>query len=505
MAKKRKNISKRVKRYLRDNGSKIFRIALVIGVLVVALYFAVWFDNEGDRGGSYSASGAGPVVSSAEQYELALGLLENGKTQEARDKMQVIAPLGESSINKRGHAPAHLWLARDLLGGFNASFLNGLPVNYLKEGKSDLPANYVSNDRSKKAIKHLEHAIAIDNKMPDSSMLLAGLYLLENRRSDAVDVLVAAIGNEENPQAELLIPLAVVMTYEGDELEIEENALLGIDRVRRELSIRSRNKLSSQLTYLAHALVIKNFDVVNLVARRLAVSAGSRDDGGRVASQVGSAVDFWKALFLEQSPSESAASPNHVVKYLVESYSKDRSSPVLTRALQDLLGAYPEVKPEMKELLEKMPSSTDGESGSVPSEFFMLLDKLGAGAELPRKDYLEKAIKSDPQNLSAYFALIEYHLTQNEPDYGKARSLVDEINSDPAMLRLLEPDHFRIVGKLYIHEGKWEEAVMALEKALATTGNKKEIHELLSIAYGKLGKQDISQMHSSLATQTQAK
>jgi len=481
------------------------RLYAVIGLFVAVLGVGAWFaaTSEGpevqvmDFGDALTSKNAQSI--SKASYEDALVLIEEGKMDDARKIMTRLAPLSAVTETPQGNGKAHLWVAQQDLGSGEVLFLERFPLEYSLTQPSQ-PAKVFREDlQIKEIVRHLEIAVKLSPELNEAYLLLASMKLWQSKRDEALNALMAGISDEQGIHDSLLIALANTTTYEGDELELKEWAWLGFSTLGHEVAGRGRGSLSQRLGYAAYALLLGKYEVVDLVVKRIErdFSGGARSElAGRVAQSLKMAVPYFKAIaHLEASHTSGDYTP--VVSALVKALVIQPENVTLVLAVQQVVREMPALRPKVKQWLDE--SGIDGvdevvKNGVGASLFYLLMSDLSE-ERIEKRKYLERALAVSAHDPDILLALVQLRLKAAEPAYEDLKRMLKEVelgmpHGSPKLTEV-----YWAQGQVLFHLQEIPESIGRLERALALSSEKAEVHRLLAQAYQKAGHPELAKVH----------
>ncbi|HEX6985296.1 MAG TPA: tetratricopeptide repeat protein [Planctomycetaceae bacterium] len=148
----------------------------------------------------------------------------------------------------------------------------------------------------------------------------------------------------------------------------------------------------------------------------------------------------------------------------------------------------PEANRQAREMLEGLLAA-----GEQPPAVHMALGlKAWQGGDLEKaRWHFERAYELDPalSGVANNLAWVLSH--QAEPELDRALAIIE-----PVIERFPDEPHFLDTrGEIYLRQGRWEEALRDLERALPRLKGNARIHESLATVYERLGRPEIAERH----------
>jgi predicted Zn-dependent protease len=390
------------------------------------------------------------------QYGLALVAELRGDPTGARQLMEGIAP-----ADRPGHAPAHLWLARQLQAAAESAKpseqLQQLQAmeTHLRHVLQTEPQNVEAHhtlgqwySRIGRFDKAIEHFAPIVNTVPDCRLTLAQMYVLAGNRTLAESHGKAARDEFEqkakrNPadlDAELMLARAEL--FLSNPQRAVEILTRGLERTNDD---RFRRDLVS--TYLSW------FDRTSAqdLARRLDLLQKAMSYG-----PAGEQVLIRFQAFMDQESQESA---------------------------------------KAKQILERVVA--EGKETAI-AHFFLAILSVRASDHASARTHLETAYRERPQT-AVIANNLAWILANSEP-FDLPRAL--DIANRAVELSALDPQVRETRGQILAKLGRYRESIADLESALEALPNTKPIHETLAKAYEHLGEKELSAAHRRHAQAT---
>ncbi len=444
---------------------------------------------------------------------------EAGDGAEAGALMVQLAPLSEGTIQPRGYAQAHLWMAKHYLGAFTPEFLQVFPLNATEGKPSEVPITLQEEDKTFRAQRHLEHAIALAPELGDAPLLLSAVWMARGKRAAALEVLIRAIAHPTDPHPELQVSLSNLLTYEGDDLAMEEKAWLSLTVLGRKVSkSHARDDFYQRMEYALNALILKKFEMVASVLRKMERDFSNSEKFPQAAGSIAGlrmAVLYRQAVMVSvEAAGQSGAGAASMRMKLVEALGKvlevqpDHLSVI--NALSSLLKANPELGAEIKELIEKAAQasrpagSVSGDQkdavrseGASAAKSHLILSALTDGDAEKTKKHLEAALQSTPNDPDVLMGLASLLSKEEKPDHSR----VVKLSTDAIQLKNAQsgghagPDDYLIQGRALLALGQWQPSIIALEKALSSHPDQRLMHQLLAKAYRGAGRPKLAKMH----------
>jgi tetratricopeptide (TPR) repeat protein len=384
------------------------------------------------------------------EYQTAYALGQDGKYSEAYERMKRLAP-----ADRPGYPPAHSWIVHHLLLG-------------LLEDSDEA--------RMRLAKAHLDHLHSLGTKNPNIDLWRA-LWLSKNQQpEEAAKVL--------EPLVSRIPPAAVMRMKIHALLNKPDDARSDARWVRSHMQDRSDNgdALSPQDFndwQIAERLLGNVPKAHSLAERWLKAEPTSKE--ARAALAELSQRMFDRALAAPNPDAERMAALFVQAGELAEDHTRLQKQ---VAALYRLRSRFPVADEVVIRIVD---------SPKTPAT---ILEAIGTAAatvgELDKaKDYLQRAIKMDPQNSIAWNNYAWILLQGPESDLEAALQAVTKALA-------IRPDEFRYRetrGQVLVRMARWQEAIADLEYAANGMPESRDIHLSLAKAYDALGDKQLAQVH----------
>lgn len=497
---------KKLKQHLRNWRSTYFAVALIVVSSVIIMTLANMLIKEESR---YKSTVQKIVGSPQERYERALGYEVEGDIEQARVLMFNLARLGDSAENALGFGKAHLWVAKDKLSHFNRDFIWKFPgIDQRGDNILALP-----EDEETETIQlHLAHANALNPELEEAAALWAATLASQGKRNRAIEVLMNAITHENYPHPKLYAPLIHVLAMEGNDLELRDDALyLFTDLGRTTRNARGKN-ISDRITYIISALILERYEIADNALQILESRFPARKDSSRMAHDptYESLAKQVKALRMAYHYRKAMIAFSNIRSARTSGYANvvDELEKVVLlypdcdsaiAALSYIADSDSAQKDRITNILQEVSSATASAKGSqAKSRVNISLAKLDSGSVKNKRDLLEAAVASDPNNAEVILELTGLLLREEKPDYARVKQMVSKAlrNCD----RVYHPDLYHRLGEVQVHDESWTQAIVSLERSLANASSKDAVHRLLAAAYQGIGQPGMAKQHQNLAT-----
>ena len=500
---KRKNLQRHLKLYR----STYWSLLLIISSSVIVMVLANMLIKEESR---YKTTVKKLVGSPEQRYKKALSLVIEGDDKQAWVMMFNLARLGDSAENPLGYGKAHLWVANHKLAHFNADFIWKFP-GLDKRGDNILA---LPEDEETASIQlHLSHAVALNPELKKAYPLWAATLVSQGKRNQAVEVLMNAVGHEDEPHPELHVPLAHVLAMRGNDLELKDRMLYLFDTLGRTTRHSRGTDISGRITYILSAIILKRYEIADNALQILEsrFSSNRANRGELVSSQKTSPAQQVKALRMAYHYNRAIEAFNELpsgastgfVKMLDELELVVRAQPSCESAIEAL--SYiaekdPSQKERVKGILQEVLSTSKASPGSKSrSQVNISLAALDPAATEDRSKLLEQAVESDPHNAEAILHLTQVLLAEASPDYSRVEQMIKKaLRTCDA---IYHADLYHRLGEVQVHYEQWQGAIVSLEKCLSKASDQAAVHQLLAKAYAAIGQSGIAAQHRKLAIQ----
>jgi len=470
-----------------------WRVGLIVVLLVVAIWVAEFTMQKEVE---HEAVVKGLTGTEEERYQHALEKASAGEMEEARVIMGRLARLGDTAERPLGFGKAHLWVAQDALSGFKSDFIWRFPMRGLEEVKR---ASLGNGKDIVLAQRHLEHAIALSPELGKAPELLAATLAAQGKRNQAVEVLLAAVSHEAHPHPSLHIPLAnlsAMKANKDDDLLLRERMLYIFSTLGQRVSSGREKSVSLRVRYVLSALELHKYENAEIALKRLEVEK-SDDEQARQVSALRMAYHYHRAIHrVEKLKSSSSGDFKEVVDDLAAVVRIQPDCQSALDALSLIAQQDPSQKLRIQQILKDVLQEKSTINPSIKSRVSSSLALMAGAKDESRRRYLEKALEENPNNAEALLRLLEFKASEARPDYIQIEKLATKALAYSSSAQ--QTECYALLGLAKLRLKKWNDAIVALEKALPETQDKVKTHRLLAEAYRAVGKPKIAKAHEEL-------
>jgi len=423
---------------------------------------------------------------SLERYLRALDLEKEGKLSAARVEMRWLAPLGRAGTS-RGIPEAHLWMANDLLDGFDAGFLLKFPLG-AEDDSLDVQPITVDENRQAEAFSHLIKALELRPDFTEALLFRAALLIAKSDRETAISSLIDGAAVIDDP-SRVVFPLIHAIAYKGDEVGLREQLWAGYSTLGNDIARSRKVETGDRIRYALFALLRGEYEGFEISLNRLEASAKKTNDMGDVLAALKVAPSYHRAVLelvdsSEFSPSETAA---HLGRCLEVAEGSQWAAP----ALAALVEKYPSLKTEVSSLIDQQ---------DLSEEMMTLLEVVVSdGGTADQVDALKNGYLESSGDSEALlrWAKATMGAEQNDPELMIQLQRYLEVN------RTVSSDEDVAIRVAYAH-GLLEKddvvgAITVLEGALQENGKTDEVRSLLVDAYHRLELSDEAKLYESMS------
>lgn len=494
-----RKIRRKLKQHLRAK-MQVYVVVLSVILLLAAAIIGAQYVAEGDV--EHRNRVKSLVASSEEQYLEAIGKIQNGEYEEAKTMMLRLARLGNTEEHTLGYGKAHLWVAKDMLPTLKADFMGKFPLGHAAENRAALQK--IDKDALALAQRHLEHVVVLNSEIEEGWTLLAASYFASNEISKGADVLIKAITHPKTPHPKLSIFLINFLFKADDDLALQERAWHWFSTLGQQIQSDDRQVVASRIRYVMSALILKKYESADIVIKRMEArfahrlndqNQGEKYSSHHIVKSTRAAYHYQRAL--AQLSSSKSASREVYAQVVNELNQVLRIQPDCKSAIDGLhyIGQQDSsFKKDIEKTLKGVLSSQVESSSATKSSVFLALALIGDKSPSEKRAYLNDALRVDAQNSDVIVHLIELMVREESPDYASIKSMAQNVLKSENSEYHARCHH--VLGLVYFRMKDWHKAIVALEKALAGSSNSSEIHHMLSVAYSKVGKSNLSKMHA---------
>ena len=493
---------RKIQRHLRDHKSTYWALLLIVVSSAIVMTLANMLIKEESR---YKKTVKELVGTPEQRYQNALGMMIEGDSKQAGVVMFNLARLGDSVDNPLGYGKAHLWVAEDKLSHFNADFIWKFPG--IDQRGSTMLA--LPEDEQTSTIQlHLAHAVALNPELERSFVLWAATLASQGERNRAAEILMNAIGHEDNPHPNLHVPLAHILAMKGNNLELKDRALYLFTNLGRTTRHSRGTDISGRITYILSAIILQRYEIADtalqILESRFATNRAQLSEAraGSPAEQVRAlrmAYHYHRAIAaFKDLPSDAVSGFDKVLEELEQVVRIQPECDSAIAALSYIAEKDSSQRERVASILQEVLSTTTSARNSqAKSRVNISLATLDPGATKDRRKLLEDAVSSDPGNAEAILQLTQVLLAEENPDHSRVEQMIRKALR--SCDQIYHPDLYHRLGEVQVHHEDWQAAIVSLEKALSEASGKQSVHQLLATAYRAIGQADIAQQHQKLA------
>ncbi len=496
---------KKIQRHLKLYRSTYWSLLLIVASSVIVMVLANMLIKEESR---YKTTVKKLVGSPEQRYNKALSLLVEGDDKQAWVMMFNLARLGDSEDDPLGYGKAHLWIANDKLSHFNDDFIWQFPgLDQRKQGVLALP-----EDEETAGIQlHLSHAVALNPELEKAYCLWAATLVSQGKRNQAVEVLMNGICNEDKPHPSLQVPLAHVIAMKGNNLELKDRMLYLFDTLGRTTRHSRGTDISGRITYILSAIILRRYDIADnalqILESRFATNRTNNSDPE--SSKKSSPAQQVKALRMAYHYSQAIAAFKKLPSGAVSGFTE------MTNELEQVLRVKPDCESAIEALSyiaerdvsqreraksilqEVLSASQKANNSKSQSQVNITLATLDPSATQDKRELLEQAVETDPQNTDAIIQLAQVLLAEAEPDYSRVEQMIRKALRSSG--NVYHADLYHRLGEVQVNDQKWQPAIVSLEKSISKASDQAAVHQLLAEAYAAIGQSKIAEQHQKLA------
>lgn len=391
------------------------------------------------------------------RYRVALQLAHGGRLTQARQLMQEIAPPGE-----RGFAPAHTWLAIDMLSR-----------SPKKEGDGAQPLN---EKEQAVLMSHLSQAVGWEGSGSALLVIYADLLMRQGKQQQALDVMAKAV--QKNPR----LRGSLAMMAKGRNKKLAEETT--VDAVKSLKATIDAGKATAE-TYVeltALQLADENYKTALETARTGLNTVGRDND--RLKMLCSEAL----RLMYRQSIRKTDKGIELNLGLLDAAMKEYPSNPNLSVEIAMLTDMGVEAPPALKALMEEQ--LANGHATAL-AHLLLANQQLKEGRLAEAIPHLELSLKQAPNhpitlnNLALALALTD------DSQFERAEELIDKaISVNPGNAEFYDSQ-----GEIRLLAGRPLDAIDSLEKAIGIDPSRRHTHELMVKAYRAAGSEDMAVVH----------
>ena len=482
---------RKLKKWLSYYGRALWIALVVVVVLWGAVYYALMTNQKTEQVdfGDARQSELAQEVSNL-GFEGGVELLDEGEFAKGRAVMQRLAPLNLASKTPQGNAKAHLWMAEDLLAGKGFGFLSVYPLDASGGKHLVSPVLLDKGNLTARCQRHLESAVALDPALVDATVLLAEVLLAQNQRNAGIAVIHQSVA--EDSQIDLSIQLANLLAYAGDNLGLEESCWHKFATLGREVTGSKRGDIGVRIDYILYAMVLEQGDLAESAVGKFERDFGEQNEG--LVKSLKSSQWYFKAIDLLDEENFEAS---RACEFLLKAYSLQPGRSEIVAALKLLLERYPEVKERVQQGIGEVSQQLEESNPLAAADLHVFLAALNpASAEA----HMIRAHDLNAEDPSLVAAWVGFQLQEDGPDFSELEGALVRLIGNKKLSQAEDYSLLFTLGEVRAAEGRWYEALQALEQALALSdGPNKDLHKMLGLAYDALGQKIIADEHRALA------
>ncbi|MBI1324045.1 hypothetical protein GC170_12780 [bacterium] len=325
------------------------------------------------------------------------------------------------------------------------------------------------------AERHIRSLLETRPNEPTYLKMLAQLEILRKRPEDALKT----YGLMLDADPSMGIPMGKIL----QDLKRDEEAKRLLEQAVSRLKVKLDQDFDSVDTRLQMAealLLLKQFPEAARVVQQ-GVTLG--DPSNRLSQSMGIVLGRWAA-----SLGNTTEDQHRKLNLLMQGLSINPTNPLLLDEFWKL--TMKELGTDPDQIIKLRVMGTD----PVVMDMISGLIALRQGKIDDAKKQIASAVKRSPDIavlLNNFTTVGEFRNESNDKGVELLTILLD-----------LNPDNTNIRenrGLIFVRQQKFQQAVDDLETVVAQNPDKRTVHQALSIAYGKLGKQDLADKHSELA------
>jgi hypothetical protein len=392
------------------------------------------------------------------QFMVAQQLLRGGKGDEARQLLSSLAP-----ATARGYAPAHAWMAADLLS---------------RKAALEKPEQAA-------LLSHLAQACSWEGVSPRMRAAYAELLEAQGQPMDAIRVLARAA--QEEPQLQLM--LTAMAARHGVKKTAEESSLASQQYLeKRAAEPEPEPEILVQLATL-HLLKMDADQALTVVMRGLKETP-DHPQLRRIASE---ALRFK----YRQSVQRSEQGVMMDLRLLDAALKADPTNMALSEELAFLIELGVQLPPELADTFQQQLSA--GQATAV-AHVVLANQKIRSEKIAESIPHLELALQKAPDSPLILNNLAMALLLVDDAQLARAEQLV----ARALQVGGPNPDFYDTQGQVMLKTERLHEGVAALENALELAPKRLDIRQMLAAAYRRLGLEDLAQTHEKFIAQAEA-
>jgi tetratricopeptide (TPR) repeat protein len=387
-------------------------------------------------------------------FHTAEALERDGKTAEAYERMQRLAP-----VERPGYPAAHFWIIQRLLSN-----------------KLDVPPQ-----EAQRLINiHLAHLSTLSIRGPEIDLVHGLALVQQNQLEEASKLLKPLVAK---------VPLAAIQRMRIDvTLRDQDGAAQDALAVRDHMQSRIKKGMAIQAEDYQAWTIAEELLGNNARTRAVLTDWLKIDPNNQTARQDLGAVNLREFVDLVHGPSPD---PDDLAAHIRMAFELSLKLDMLKKEVAAIYEQRAQI-PELRIAFDKLAKSED-----TPAS---LSETMGTAAALEHdwksaENCLRRAVSKDPKDAVAWNNLACVLYQGANPRLDQALVAVNKAIE-------LSPDEFRFResrGQINVQLGKWSEAVTDLEFALNGMPDAPAIHKSLAKAYDALGNQELAAAHRNYA------
>lgn len=391
------------------------------------------------------------------RYMIALHLTRSGRITQARQLMQELAP-----ADAGGYAPAHAWLAVDLL-----AHQSGTP-----EAKALL-------------MHHLSHTLEWDRISGGLLAVYAQLLSSEGKRSEALEVMAKAARKDGNLQSAFVLM--------ARRLNMPKLAEASTAKAKERLLEKVQNAEASEEDFIQLCLLQLTDDEIEAAletAREgLKTQAPESERLKHLASEA-------LRILYRQSIQQNKSGTDLNLALLDEALRMYPANPNLSTEIAQLSEMGIAAPPEFKVALQRQLLS--GQATAV-AHLILANQELKAGRISDAIPHLEISLRQAPnQPVTLNNLALALALTYRD-QLDRAQQLI----AKAIAINSRNPQYYDTQGEIYLIAGRPLDAIESLEKAIAIASDRRHTRELMVKAYRAAGLEDLAAQQEAMLVDSQ--
>lgn len=400
------------------------------------------------------------------RYMVGLQLVHSGRISQARQLMQEISPPGQ-----RGFAPAHAWLAIDLLTR-RPREQDGVGSSLTQTEQDDL-------------MEHLREAVSGDKVSTALLSLYADLLLRQGQQTEAIAILSRAAQQDPSLRGRL------AMVAKGKNRKLADESAADAIKALQATIDSGKPTPETYLELVALQLSSEQYKVAFDTAREGLTTVARDNDRLKLLSSEA------LRLMYRQSIHKSDKGVELNLSLLDAAIKEYPANPSLSAEIAMLADMGVEASPSLRSAMEEQ--LANGQATAL-AHLLLANQELRGGQLSKAIPHLEISLKQAPNQPVALNNLALALSLTNAGQTERAEQLIDRAIA----IVPNNAEFYDTQGEIRLIAGRPLDAVASLERAIGINPSREHTHQLMVKAYRAAGLEEMAVVHETFLTKHHA-